>query len=180
VLKLAEYQNTRANDFTIMGASNGAALVNQLAIESRLPHIRNYVSGVSQLNVWQHDGSNFKARGNDNNYRKVTQPAKGKRLMNISGTEDKLVPYRGGPSRGIPAKDGKLAFVDAEESTFLWARHMGYSGEQKSQPDRTAGNVDVFSYLNGDVVHCKVRNEGHGATHAISEDLLLQFLTSGG
>ena len=53
VLKLATFENVDPNNFTIMGASNGAALVNQLAIESRLPNIRNYISGVSQLNVWQ-------------------------------------------------------------------------------------------------------------------------------
>ncbi len=85
-------------------------------------------------------------------------PAKGKRLMNISGVRDKLVPYEGGPSRVIPAKDGKLAFVAAEESTFVWARHMGYEGKRLVEPTRVDGAVEVFSYLDGDVVHCKVNN----------------------
>jgi hypothetical protein len=43
--------------------------------------------------------------------------------------EDDLVPYMGGPSRAIPGKDGKLTFVAAEESTFVWARHMGHEGK---------------------------------------------------
>jgi poly(3-hydroxybutyrate) depolymerase len=176
VLKLATFENVDPNNFTIMGASNGAALVNQLAIESRLPNIRNYISGVSQLNVWQYDGKHFKAKGDDNNYRNVASPAKGKRLLNISGVKDRLVPYHGGPSSVIPAKDGKLAFVDAEESTFLWARQMGYEGEQLHRPSRTIENAEVFSYLDGNVVHYKVTNEGHGATHGISEQLLLDFL----
>lgn len=177
VRKLAEYQNVDADNFTVMGASNGAALVNQLAIESRLPNIRNYISGVSQLNVWQYDGQQFKAKGRDNNYRKIANPAKGKRLLNISGVNDRLVPYRGGPSPVIPAKQGKLAFVDAEQSTFVWARHMGYQGQQLRRPTRTVDNTEVFSYLNGDVVHYKVTNEGHGATHGVSERLLLDFLS---
>lgn len=176
VLKLATFKNVDPDNFTIMGASNGAALVNQLAIESRLPNIRNYISGVSQLNVWQYDGKNFKAKGADNNYRRVVTPVKGKRLLNISGVKDKLVPYRGGPSSVIPAKGGKLAFVDAEKSTFLWARHMGYKGVQLPRPSRTVENVDVFSYLDGDVVHYKVTNEGHGATHGINEQVMLDFL----
>lgn len=178
VQKLASFKNVDPDDFTIMGASNGAALVNQLAIESKLANIRNYISGVSQLNSWQYDGQQFKAKGDDNNYREVASPAKGKRLLNISGVKDKLVPYSGGPSRVIPAKDGKLAFVHAEESTFVWARRMGYKGEQLSKPNRTVENVDVFSYLGGDVVHYKVTNEGHGATHGISEQSLLDFLNS--
>ena len=79
----------------------------------------------------------------------------------------------------ITAGNGKLEFVSAEESTFVWARQMGYRGEQLTRPARTSGNVEIFSYLNGDVVHCKVNDEGHGATHGISEELLLDFLQGG-
>lgn len=175
VLKLANCTNVDANDFTIMGASNGSALVNQIAIESRLPNIRNFICGVSPLNVWQYDGRHFKAKGDDNNYRVVATPMTGKRLMNISGTEDKLVPYLGGPSKVIPAKAGKLEFVGAEKSTFLWAKQMGFRGEQLPQPTKNDGNIEIFSYLNGDVIHCKVNQEGHGATHNISEQVLLKF-----
>jgi len=173
---LAKHKNVAANDFTIMGASNGAALVNQLAIESRLPNIRNYISGVSPLNVWQYDGKQFKSKGDDNNYRVATVPMTGKRLLNISGTEDRLVPYKGGPSPAIPAKDGKLAFVHAEESTFLWAKAMGYKGERLLKPTSTSGNMESFRYLDGDVIHCKANNAGHGATHEINEETLLKFL----
>ncbi len=176
VLKLAKFDNVDSNNFTIMGASNGSAMVNQLAIESRLPNIRNYISGVSPLNVFQYDGGRFKAKGERNNYRVAVTPAKDKRLMNISGVRDRLVPYAGGESKVIPGKDGKLAFVAAEKSTFVWAKHFGYVGEQLTKPTRTGEEVDVFSYLNGNVIHCKMKNEGHGATHGISEDVLLEFL----
>ncbi|MDA7527409.1 PQQ-binding-like beta-propeller repeat protein [bacterium] len=179
VRNLAKYENVDANNFSVMGASNGAALVNQLAIECRLPNIRNYISGVSPLSVWQFDGEHFKAKGEDNNYHKVSNPLTGKRLLNISGTDDKLVPYHGGPSKVIPAKEGKLAFVAAEESTFFWAKQMEYKGEQLTTPTSTHGNMEFFSYLNGDVVHCKVNNVGHGATHEISDELLLEFLKGG-
>lgn len=176
VEKLSAYDNVQKDNFTIMGSSNGAALVNQLAIECRLPNIRNYVTGVSPLNVFQYDGRNFKAKGDNNNYQAVATPLTGKRLMNISGTDDRLIPYRGGPSKVIPAKDGKLGFVDAEESSFLWARAMGCEGEKLSRPSRVAGKLEIFSYLDGDIVHYKVSGEGHGATHAIDEKILLEFL----
>ena len=176
VKKLFTYDNIQTNNFNVMGNSNGAALVNQLAIESKLPNLRNYVTAVSPLNVYQHDGKHFKAKGTDNNYQVIATPLTGKRLMNISGTTDDLVPYRGGPSKYIPAKDGKLGFVDAEESIFLWAKQMGYDGEKLSRPSRIDGKLKIFSYLNGDVIHYKVVNEGHGASEAISEEILLEFL----
>jgi polyhydroxybutyrate depolymerase len=128
VRKLAAFENVDSDNFTIMGSSNGAALVNQLMIESSQPNVRNYISGVSPLNVWQYNGKQFKAKGADNNYKVAVTPATGKRLMNISGVNDEIVPYAGGPSKAIPAKNGKLAFIAAEESTFVWARHMGYEG----------------------------------------------------
>ena len=173
---LASYDNVQPNSFSIMGVSNGAALVNQLAIESQSPNIQNYVSSVSPLNLYQHDGKFFRAKGEDNNYETPVIPETGKRLMNISGTEDRLVPYEGGPSNRIPAKDGKLAFVGAEESIYLWAKQMGYKGPKLKTPSRIKDNIEVFSYLNGDVIHYKVLNEGHGATRAISEETLLSFL----
>lgn len=179
VAKLAKADNVDPKGFTIMGSSNGAALVNQLMIECELPNVRNYISGVSPLNVWQYDGKQFKAKGEENDYRRTAIPAKGKRLMNISGLKDELVPYQGGPSRVIPAKEGKLAFLGAEESTFVWARHMGYGGKKLAGPSRISGELEVFSYLDGDVVHYKVVNEGHGAVQGISEQVLLDFIDGG-
>jgi polyhydroxybutyrate depolymerase len=176
VAELAKADNVDPKNFTIMGSSNGSALVNQLMIESDLPNVRNYISGVSPLNVWQYDGQQFKAKGAGNEYRTAAIPATGKRLMNISGMRDDLVPYIGGPSKAIPAKNGKLAFLAAEESTFVWARHMGYEGKRLTEPSRISGDLEVFSYLDGDVVHYKVKNEGHGAVHGIPEQALLDFL----
>ena len=176
VKKLSTYDNIQKDNFSVMGNSNGAALVNQLAIESKLPNLRNYVSAVSPLNAYQHDGKNFKAKGIDNNYRVVATPMSGKRLMNISGTADELVPYHGGTSKYIPAKDGKLGFVDAEESIFLWAKQMGYDGKKLSGPSSVDGKLATFSYLNGDVIHYKVIDGAHDASKAISEKNLIDFL----
>ncbi len=179
VKKLSTYDNIQKNNFSIMGNSNGAALVNQLAIECKLSGIRNYISGVSPLNVYQHDGKNFKAKGPANNYQTIARPMTGKRIMNISGTDDRLIPYRGGPSPAIPAKRGKLAFVDAEESIFLWAKQMGYKGKKLSKPTGVDGKLAVFSYLGGNIVHYRVSDAGHGASGAISEKILIDFLEGG-
>jgi poly(3-hydroxybutyrate) depolymerase len=176
VKTLAACDNVHPDQFTLMGVSNGAALANQLAIESRLPNLLYYVTAVSPLNVLQHDGRNFKAKGDDNSYESAATPRTGVRIMNISGTEDHLVPYHGGLSPAIPAKNGKLGFVAAEESAFLWAKAMGYQGEKLEKPSKTDGNLEFFSYLDGAIVHCKVLGEGHGAAGAIDEETLLRFL----
>ncbi|MDX2037145.1 MAG: hypothetical protein SFX72_10870 [Isosphaeraceae bacterium] len=176
VSTLANFTNVDSKNFSIMGASNGAALVNQLMIESRMPNVRNYITGVSPLNVLQFDGREFKAKGPDNEYRVAVVPAQGKRLLNISGDLDALVPYEGGPSRAIPAKHGRLAFLPAEESTFVWARHLGHAGKPLERPTRIDRPLEFFSYLGGDVVHCKVNGQGHGAVHAVPERVLLDFL----
>ena len=174
---LTAYPNVRDDNVSVMGSSNGAALVNQLAIETRRSNIRNFVTCVSPLNTFQFDGTNFKAKGDNNEYLSEIVPLAGKRLMNVSGTEDRLVPYRGGASDVIPAKDGKLSFLDAEETIYRWAEAIGYTGPKLESPTRSTEKIEVFSYLDGNVVHYKLLGEGHGATRAIGEDVLLSFLT---
>ena len=176
VTELAEYSNVKASGAVLMGSSNGAALVNQFAIETRSDHFSHYITVVSQLNAWQHDGTAFKAKGVDNNYTESVVPLKGKCLMNVSGVDDRLVPYSGGSSRAIRAKDGKLAFVDAEKSTFLWAQHYGYKGEQLSQPSESSEVMDTYSYLDGAVIHYKMNTRAHNAGGGLTEAMLLEFL----
>ena len=176
VVRLAACDNVQPDNFTIMGVSNGAALANRLAIESRLPNVRNYITAVSPLNVLQHDGRNFKAKGDDDSYRAVANPRGDVRIMSISGTDDGVVPYHGGPSPVIPARNGKLGFVAAEESVFRWAKALGYEGQKLQTPTRIDGKLAFFSYLDDAIVHCKVVGEGHGAAGAIDETTLLRFL----
>ena len=176
VAELAEYSNVKDRGAVLMGNSNGAALVNQFAVETKLDHFSHYITVVSQLNAWQHDGTAFKAKGRHNNYTESVVPLKGKCLMNVSGANDQLVPYAGGPSKGIRAKSGKLAFVDAERSTFLWAQHYGYEGEQLSQPSESSEVMDTFSYLDGTVIHYKMNTRAHNAGGGLNEEMLLKFL----
>ena len=57
---------------------------------------------------------------------------------------------------------------------------MGYEGDKLSRPTKIDGQLEVFSYLGGDVIHYKVVGAGHGATGAISEKMLLDFLEGDG
>jgi hypothetical protein len=53
---------------------------------------------------------------------------------------------------------------------------MGHKGKRITEPSRISGNLEVFSYLDGDVIHYKVQHEGHGAERGIPEQALLDFL----
>ncbi|MCM8534073.1 MAG: hypothetical protein NE330_23120 [Lentisphaeraceae bacterium] len=179
IRELQKHENVDKENFSIMGHSNGAAMANQMAIETKMTSIKNYITGVSPLNTFQHDGKNFKIKGDDNSYEKIAQPLKGIRLMNISGEFDKLVPYSGGPSKAIPARDGKLPFVHAEDSIYYWAKLNGYKGEKLTKPSSVEGNVEAYIYNSGDFIHYKIVSGSHGATHIIKEEKLLEFLEGG-
>jgi hypothetical protein len=56
---------------------------------------------------------------------------------------------------------------------------MGYEGGKLSEPSEVKGEIAVFSYLDGNVVHFKVNEHGHKATEALSERLLSDFLRDG-
>jgi len=178
VTNLTKFDNVQKKNVTILGNSNGAALVNQIAIETKLTSIQNFISNVSPLNSFQHDGKNFKLRGVNNNYKEIAKPLPGKRILNVSGTEDPLVPYNGGLSKGIPAKGGKLSFVAAEESIYQWAKLNGYKGAKLNKPSFSQGKLDFFSYNDGNFIHIKVNGSGHNAGGSLSEKLLLKFLGS--
>ena len=38
---------------------------------------------------------------------------------------------------------------------------MGYKGKKLTEPTKTDGKLEIFSYLDGDVIHYKVVNGGH-------------------
>ena len=176
IQRLLQYDNVVKTHVTVIGSSNGAAMVNQLAIESQMPQIKNLVTLVSPLNEFQHDGAFFRKRGPNNGYTEAAQPLRGRRLMNVSGAMDRLVPYDGGPSSRIPAKGGRLAFLPAETSTFLWAQCMGFEGNSPQESMDANASMELFRYLNGDIIHIKIPDKGHNAGSFLTEKTLRDFL----
>jgi len=87
-----------------------------------------------------------------------------------------LCPMRVVHRRGFAPKSGKLAFVDAERSVFLWAQHYGYKGEQLSQPSESSEEMNIYSYLDGVVIHYKMNTRAHNAGGGLTEAMLLKFL----
>ena len=152
------FENVQPENITILGVSNGSALVNRLTIELDNSYFTNAISIVSPLNSSQYRFGSFWYNSTGNNdYDMQIVPASGKRILCISGTDDNLIPYYGGI--GVNGYN----FLSAQYSTFVFAQSMGYEEDQleDSEGVEYANNIFKYSYLNGDVVHYKFIGAGH-------------------
>ena len=156
ISELKTFGNVDSTNISVVGTSNGSALVNRLLIELEGDTFHSAVTIVSPLNANQHhDGGFF---GYPYVGDQPIVPQDDRRILNISGTQDGIIPYGGG--LGVAG----YTFLAGERSTFIWAQHMGFGGLQLSSgvPDATNPNLVRYSYLDGDVVHYKLIDGGHG------------------
>ena len=129
ILQLRTYDNVDAGRIILLVGSNGAALVNRLLIELNGALFQEAITLAGHMNESQfHDGAFWSDPTGGNAYDTVTEPAKGRRILSIAGTDDQAVPYLGGP--GVVGYN----FLPAGESTYYWARQMGYGGLQSLRP----------------------------------------------
>ena len=152
------FENVQPENITILGNSNGSAMVNRLTIELDNSYFTNAITIVSPLNSFQYRfGSFWYNSSGNNNYDMQIVPESGKRILCISGTADNLIPYYGGA--GVMGYD----FLSAQYSTFVLAQNMGFQGDQleDNQGLEYSNNVFKYSYLDGDVVHYKFIDAGH-------------------
>ena len=158
ILQLRTYDNVDAGRIILLGSSNGAALVNRLLIELNGALFQEAITLAGHMNESQfHDGAFWSDPTGGNAYDTVTEPAKGRRILSIAGTDDQAVPYLGGP--GVVGYN----FLPAGESTYHWARQMGYGGLQISEANGVLIDTEVYrySYLDGAVVMCKLVGAEH-------------------
>merc|ERR1719192_791354 len=171
----AEIPAADMNNVAILGTSNGAALTYRLMIETGKDRpFRKVFPMVSSLVSAQYrDGQFWKstisaALGEPNVYDTAVVPefADDFVYMHFHGTEDGLIKYDG-QSPG-PALLGPVDVIAAQETDFLFAKAMGYTGSKL--PD-SAGvsvgltsdkQVEEYSYLDGRAKHYKLVGEGHG------------------
>jgi poly(3-hydroxybutyrate) depolymerase len=185
ILQLREYDNVDAGDISIIGSSNGSALLNQLLIELNGALFQQALSFVSPLNKTQyHDSQYWGDPEITSNFDTALVPAAGRRILAMSGTADSIIPYNGGS--GILG----YQFIAAQESVYLQAKVMGETGPQLSDeagilvPNRDSPSdpavIYEYSYLDGDVIHYKVVGEGHNLggiqTGATRREIILRFL----
>ncbi|NCG09262.1 MAG: hypothetical protein GWO81_06805 [Verrucomicrobia bacterium] len=158
ILQLRNYDNVDAGRIILLGGSNGAALVNRLLIELNGALFQEAIKLVGQMNASQfHDGVFWHDPNGANAYDTVAEPAPGRRILSVTGTEDIVVPYAGG--NGVLG----YVFLHAGESIYQWARQMGYDGLQTSEANGVLTDTDIYqySYLNGDVIMYKLVGGNH-------------------
>jgi poly(3-hydroxybutyrate) depolymerase len=173
---LGRHDNVDPNDVAILGISNGSALTQRLLIEHESPDFHHAVTIVSPLSALQYrDGSFYGDPDNDGTWDTAQNPPTGRRILNVSGDEDGLVPYEGGS--GVLG----YTFLPAEESAWRWATQMGFDGAQLASSagiaDASDENVVTYTYPDVGVSHIKVVGGGHnaGGVQAV-QDQIAAFL----
>jgi poly(3-hydroxybutyrate) depolymerase len=167
---------TDGSNIAIHGASNGAGLLNQLMIELEADTFHYGISSIGGLGPDRHDGTNFlwDPTGKANFDTPIT-PAKGRKWLQINGTEDKIIPYKGGKST--------LGFkvLPAQDTFYAWAVHMGEKGPKlpdsagKAHP--TNEKLIIYKYLNGNFIHVKGVGSGHGVRAKELKTIVKDFLS---
>lgn len=176
--QLKQFSNVDSNNITLIGNSNGAGLVNKASIELPADAFKNAISIASQLfNYAYHDDSfwyNINGVGGLTN--QIT-PAQGRRILSIHATGDSVIKY-----------DGTTTWLDnggfypAQESIYIWAQAMGYSGDKIDENNALlyASNPEIrkFSYLDGQVMHYMITGSDHGLSglNSTVDGMILDFI----
>jgi len=161
-----------ANDVTLLGTSNGAAITYRMLIETGIdrPFHRAIPMVSSLISVQYNDGKFYAAAGPDtttNDYSVETVPvfADNFEYFHFHGTNDGALAYEGKcPGPGFLGAG--VCVVPAQETDFAFARAMGYTGAQIPDADGVSvgDNMVEYSYLGGRVKHFKDIDGTHGST----------------
>ena len=160
---LATFSNVDGTSFKIVGYSNGAALANRILIENDDPRITHILTDGSQLNTYQYRGDAFYVGGASNQYVGTKASLTPRKVLQVVGGRDDVIPPEGGASSEIEdGEGGMLAFVPWQESALAIATAYGYTGAKAAlSPDNP--NFAKASYLSGQVVAVNLKKVGHVA-----------------
>lgn len=171
---LEAFKNVNAQNISIIGSSNGSALVNQLLIEFEKKSFKKAVCKVSQLNEFQYRENKFWAQSANNSFDITVVPVKGRKILCLAGSEDKVANYYGG--KGVLG----YVFLNAQKSAFIFAKAMGYEGPEITDKlvIEKPKNFFKYSYLNGQVVHYRLQGAGHSfrEMNADANQIIKDFL----
>ena len=159
IIELKTFENIDTDQISIIGHSNGAALINQLLIEFESESFKTAVFTFCQLNTFQYREESFWSRSNidsEEHDLQVSPPSNNRSILSFAGTEDTACPYYGG--EGIYGYN----FVNAEDAAFIWAKTFGYEGDKIENPIEELENFFKFSYMDGKVTHFRLQGAGHG------------------
>lgn len=159
------------NDVTIMGTSNGAAMIYRLLLETQRdrPFHRVIPIASSLISVQHHDNQFWKSEsGSATDHSMSVRPQfdDSFQFLHFHGTDDGTIAYAG-KSPGPSFLGANVDVLPAQRTDFLFATAMGYSGRQQDDnAGELVGGLQVYSYLGGRVKHFKHIGGTHGNTLA--------------
>ena len=155
---LKKMKNIESENISIIGSSNGSALVNQLLIEFEDDAFKKAICRVSQLNSFQYRDGKFWAQSENNLFNTPSTPKKGRKILCLAGSDDRTANYYGG--QGVLG----YIFLNAQKSAYILAKAMGYNGLEITDDLSEEGpeNFFKYSYLDGEIVHYRLQGAGHG------------------
>merc|ERR1719234_1609472 len=180
-----EHPAADANNVNLIGTSNGAAIIFRLLIATGVdrPFHRVFPMVSSMISVQWRDDSFWKSPDTlTNDYTVQTVPVFSDdfEYYHFHGTDDGTIAYEG-KCPGPPFLGDNVCVVPAQQTDFLFAQAMGYTGEQIPDDDgvEIATNFVEYSYLDGRVKHFKDVGGTHGSTFgnantkAVLEEVIL-------
>jgi len=174
ITKLKLYNNVDNTKIRIVGVSNGGALALRAAVEINDLSVDTIVCMISQTHDFQYRDSSFWYPSNDlftgdtyanDGYDTAQNPIPQRRIVQMNGRADTVVPYSGGPFVGVN-------FLPAIESVFRFAQAQGYTGLQLTTGPTYGGTSRIYDY--GNVIFLR-----EDVAHVVSDDmkhLLGQYL----
>ena len=176
--QLKTYSDVDANNISLLGSSNGAAMVNRAMIELPEGTFKNAISLASQLSTDQYNNNTF--WGDDNNdgsYDTGYTLSPNLRALSLHGTNDTTIPYDGGTVNWL-----SRTFLEAQQSILNIATGLGYAGAQvNGTTPLTNANIVKYEYLDGDVVHYQFIGGNHGFGGFKNEllEIIRDFISQG-
>ncbi len=157
--QLKTYSDVDANNISLLGSSNGAAMVNRAMIELPAGTFKNAITLASQLSTDQYNNNTF--WGDDNNdgvYDTSYTLSQDLRVLSLHGTNDTTIPYNGGTVNWL-----SRTFLEARQSNLILAQALGYTGNLASSTTPFSNsNIVKYEYLSGDVIHYQFIGGNHG------------------
>ena len=153
----------RRHEFQARRLLQRRRLANRILIENDDPRITHSLTDGSQLNTYQYRGGTFYVGGASNQYVTTKASLTPRKVLQVVGGRDDVIPPEGGASSEIEdGEGGTLAFVPWQESALAIATAYGYTGAQAAlSPDNP--NFAKASYLSGQVVAVNLKKVGHVA-----------------
>ncbi len=157
--QLKTFSDVDASNISLLGSSNGAAMVNRAMIELPAGTFKNAITLASQLTTDQYRNNSFWGDDdNDGDYETAYTLSQDLRVLTLHGELDRTIPYDGGLVDWL-----SRTFIEARESNLILARALGYSGNLASSTTPFANpEIVKYEYLSGDVIHYKFERGTHG------------------